>query len=247
MLIDGGGFPSDTFDVGRMVVAPSLFHSKIRRIDYLVLTHPQADHMNGLRFIAAHFQPKEFWYNGDLVENRPFRELMNILDSKKIKRFLPFDLSRGREISGVKIELLHPLYDMNRRQPYQKTQGLNDRSLVLKFSYEGKSILFPGDLEMLGEEMIVSNVGHLLKSDILLAPHHGSKTSCSRPFLQMVRPRICIISSGSGSYFGFPHMETMQRLNEIGCRIVRIDQVGAVQVSIGPNKFEIKSFLDGGD
>jgi competence protein ComEC len=172
---------------------------------------------------------------------------MNILDSKKIKRFLPSDLSRGREISGVKIELLHPLYDMNRRQPYQKTQGLNDRSLVLKLSYEGKSILFPGDLEMLGEEMIVSNVGHLLKSDILLAPHHGSKTSCSRPFLQMVRPRICIISSGSGSYFGFPHMETMQRLNEIGCRIVRIDQVGAVQVSIGPNKFEIKSFLDGGD
>ncbi|MBL7178567.1 MAG: DNA internalization-related competence protein ComEC/Rec2 [Desulfobacteraceae bacterium] len=245
MLIDGGGFPSDTFDVGGMVVAPSLFHSKIRRIDYLVLTHPQADHMNGLRFIAAHFQPKEFWYNGDLVENRPFRELMNILDSKKIKRFLPSDLSRGREISGVKIELLHPLYDMNRRQSYQKPQGLNDRSLVLKFSYEGKSILFPGDLEMLGEEMVVSNVGHLLKSDILLAPHHGSKTSCSKPFLQMVRPRICIISSGSGSYFGFPHMETMQRLNEIGCRIVRIDQVGAVQLSIGPNKFEMKSFLDG--
>jgi competence protein ComEC len=244
MLIDGGGFPGDTFDVGGMVVAPSLFHSKIRRIDYLVLTHPQADHMNGLRFIAAHFQPKEFWYNGDLVATRSFRELMNIVNSKEIKRVLPSDLLQGREISGVKIELLHPLNDMNGKRFYQKAQGLNDRSLVLKFSYEGKSILFPGDLEMPGEEMVVSNVGHLPKSDILLTPHHGSKTSCSQPFLQMVRPRICIISSGSGSYFGFPHTETMQRLNEIGCRIVRIDRVGAVQVSIGPNKFEIKSFLD---
>jgi competence protein ComEC len=245
MLIDGGGFPSDAFDVGGMVVAPSLFHSKIRRIDYLVLTHPQADHMNGLRFIAAHFQPKEFWYNGDMVANKSFRELMNIIHSKKIKRCLPSDLSHGREISGVKVELLHPLDDVNRRHLYQKTQRLNNHSLVLKFSYEGKSILFPGDLEMLGEDMVVSNVGHLLKSDILLAPHHGSKTSCSKPFLRMVRPRICIMSSGSGSYFGLPHRETMERLNEIGCRIVRIDQVGAVQVSIGPNKFEIKSFLDG--
>ena len=52
MLIDGGGFPRDHFDVGRMVVAPYLWHSKIRRIDYLVLSHPQADHMNGLRFIV---------------------------------------------------------------------------------------------------------------------------------------------------------------------------------------------------
>ncbi len=68
MLIDGGGFHRGTFNVGRMVVAPALWHSKIRRIDYIVLSHPQSDHMNGLRFIASHFRPKEFWYNGDWVQ-----------------------------------------------------------------------------------------------------------------------------------------------------------------------------------
>ncbi|MDY7037160.1 MAG: ComEC/Rec2 family competence protein [Thermodesulfobacteriota bacterium] len=109
MLIDGGGFARDHFDVGRMVVAPFLWHSKITRIDYLVLSHPQADHMNGLCFIASHFRPREFWYNGDIVESQSFKKLMEILASKKITKLFPADLRSGREFSGVKVELLHPL------------------------------------------------------------------------------------------------------------------------------------------
>jgi len=77
MLIDGGGFSRGTFDVGKMVVAPFLWYSKLLRIDYLVLTHPQADHMNGLLFIASHFHPKEFWYNGTHVERESFMGLMD--------------------------------------------------------------------------------------------------------------------------------------------------------------------------
>jgi competence protein ComEC len=243
MLIDGGGFPRDNFDVGKMVVAPFLFHSKIRRIDYLVLTHPQADHMNGLRFIASNFQPKEFWYNGDRRENRSFRELMKIVESKKLKKLLPSDLRGKREISGVKIELLHPLSESDRKQPFPRATELNNNSLVLKISYKGKSLLFPGDLGRLGEEAVISNAGPLLKSDILLTPHHGSRYSGSKRFLQMVGPNICVISSGSGNYFGFPHLETLKRLKRIGCRTIRIDQVGAVQLSVEPNQIKVRSFL----
>jgi competence protein ComEC len=117
--------------------------------------------------------------------------------------------------------------------------------LVLKLSYKGQSLLFPGDLERPGEQAVVSNAGHLLRSDILLAPHHGSKSSCSEPFLQRVKPRICIVSSGSGNYFGFPHPATLKRLKGIGCRIIRIDQEGAVHLQIGPNRLEARSFLSG--
>ena len=244
MLIDGGGFPRDNFDVGRSVVAPFLFHSKILRIDYLVLTHPQADHMNGLRFIASNFHPEEFWTNGDRAENQSFHKLMNVLDTKSIKRVLPSDLRGGREISGVRIDILHPPSDRGGGQVSGRALGLNDNSLVLKLSYAGKSFLFPGDLERPGEERAVLNAGTLLKSDILLAPHHGSKGSCSRRFLEMVRPGICIISSGSGNRFGFPNTETLQRLKQTGCRIIRTDRVGAVQLYAKPERLEINSFLN---
>jgi competence protein ComEC len=245
MLIDGGGFSRSTFDVGRMVVAPFLFYSKILHVDYLVLSHPQADHMNGLRFIASHFRPKEFWYNGYGVRNRSFMELMKIVEEKKIRKRLPFDIRGVQEISGVKVELFHPLSVERKEQLVENAEGMNNNSLVLKLSYGGRSLLFPGDLERAGEEVVVSRVGSLLRSDILLAPHHGSRYSCSKAFLQMVRPQTCIVSSGHGNYFGFPHSETLKRLRSAGSQVVRIDQVGAVQLSLGPNRFEVVSFLRG--
>jgi competence protein ComEC len=245
MLIDGGGFSRSTFDVGRMVVAPFLLHSKILRVDYLVLTHPQSDHMNGLRFIASHFHPKEFWYNGYGVRNRSFMDLMKIVGEKKIKKLLPSELKGKREVSGAEIKLLHPLPGVSTEQLLENSVGMNNKSLVLKLSYGGKSLLFPGDLERAGEEVVVSGAGSLLRSDILLAPHHGSRYSCSKAFLQMVRPQTCIISSGYGNYFGFPHAETLKRIRAAGSRVVRIDQVGAVQLCLGPNHFEGRSFLRG--
>jgi competence protein ComEC len=245
MLIDGGGFHRDTFDVGEMVVAPFLFRSKIRRIDYVVLTHPQSDHMNGLLFIASNFQPKEFWHNGDKGDSRSYRELMEILDDKKIKKLTPADWNGERNISGVRVEWLHPWPDREGSNALQKALGINDNSLVLKLTYGGISFLFPGDLEKAGEDLLMSNVGSRLQSDILLAPHHGGGKSSSRAFLEKVNPKICVISSGRGNPFGLPHPETLQRFNDAGCRTLRIDQMGAVQISVGPNRFKIRTFLDG--
>lgn len=245
MLIDGGGFSRSTFDVGRMVVAPFLFYSKILHVDYLVLTHPQADHMNGLRFIASHFHPKEFWYNGYRVRNRAFMDLMKIVEEGKIRERRPADIRGVQEISGVKVELLHPLSVKRKEQLVENSVGINNNSLVLKLSYGGRSLLFPGDLERAGEEVVISRAGSLLRSDILLAPHHGSRSSCSKAFLQMVRPQTCIISSGHGNYFGFPHPETLKRLRDAGSQVVRIDQVGAVQLSLRPSRFDVSTFLEG--
>ncbi len=242
MLIDGGGFPKDRFDVGRMVLAPFLLRSKIRRIDYLVLTHPQTDHMNGLRFIASHFQPKEFWYNGQDVETPSFTQLMKIVESKEIRKRRPADLLAGRKISGVRVDLLYPLPGASISPPSIQPDDLNNHSLVLRLSDGARSFLFPGDLEEAGEARAVAAAGRRLKSDILLAPHHGSKTSCTDPFLRMVQPEVCVISCSHGNWFGFPHAETLRRLEETGCRIIRIDQAGAVVIEAGPDEVEIRSY-----
>jgi competence protein ComEC len=243
MLIDGGGFPRDHFDVGKMVVAPFLWHSKIRNIHYLVLSHPQSDHMNGLRFIAKAFHLREFWHNGDEVETPSFTELMAIVEAKKIKKLLPADLTGGRQINGVKVEILHPRPDGQSISLFDKRSRLNNNSLVLKISYGGKSFLFPGDLERQGEKVLISNGGLSLKSDVLLSPHHGSKSSSSEDFLRMVQPRICVISSGEGNFSGFPHKQTLERLRGIGCRIIRIDQSGAIQFTVSPDQLEFKTFI----
>jgi len=247
MLIDGGGFPKDHFDVGGMVVAPFLLHSKLRRIDYLVLTHPQTDHMNGLRFIAAHFKPREFWYNGLGIETPSFMQLMDMVEKKGIRKQVPTDLLAGRNISGVRVELLYPPAGSSQRPPIIPLDDLNNHSVVLKVSKGPKSFLFPGDLEAAGEAHAVATAGSRLRSDILLAPHHGSKTSCTDAFLRMVQPEICVISCGHGNWFGFPHAETLKRLRNAGCRTIRIDQAGAVEIEVGSNEMKIRSYCGQAD
>jgi competence protein ComEC len=236
MLIDGGGFPGSDFDIGEMVVAPFLLRSKIMKVDTLVLTHPEADHMNGLRYIAEHFGPKEFWYNGERLEFPSFHELMALLEAKGIKRRTPADLREGREVSGAQVEILHPAEGLLSKKS-------NDNSLVMRISYGGTSFLFPGDLEAAGEQMLISMSGSKLKSDVLLAPHHGSRSSGSKPFLEAVAPKVCIVSSGQGNPFGFPSQEVLGRLRGQECRVLRVDEVGAVEVRSEQGELLIRSFL----
>ena len=245
MLIDGGGFRGGTFDTGEKIVAPLLFRKKILHIDYIVLTHPHPDHINGLKFIASEFTPSEFWYNGDPSENSEFKDLMGIVKSKNLQILTPDHLSHGITISGVRVEILHPSGHV--KDPVFLISGnraVNNRSLVLRMTYNGKSILFPGDIEEDAENRLVEKYGKKLKSDVMLVPHHGSRYSTTESFLGMVGPEICIISSGSGNSFGFPNSETIERLNKAGSRIFRIDKKGAVRVEIGDGYFYSGYYLD---
>ncbi len=245
MLIDGGGFGRGTFDVGEMVLAPYFWHSKILRIDYLVLSHPQADHMNGLCFIARWFHPKEFWHNGDQVETPSYRELMAIVDAQKIRKMLPADLKGDIDINGVRVQVLHPVPKSEMVGLEDNGKRLNNNSLVVKISYGETSFLFPGDLEKVGEEVLIARSGRMIQSDILLSPHHGSKTSSSKKFLELVNPRLCVISSGERTARNFPHPTVLDRLHDMGCEVLQIPLSGAVTVSVRQNKLDIRTFVDG--
>lgn len=242
MLVDGGGFRFGGFDVGRMVVAPFLWRQKIARVDYLVLSHPQADHMNGLVFIAENFSPRELWSNGDGVEGPAYGRFLRAIESSGVETHLPGDGGIPGVINGVGIEILHPLQGRGQGAP---GTDLNERSLVLRLSYHGRSFLFPGDLGALSEASLNERVGEDLQSDVLLAPHHGSRMSCTRPFLLSVRPSWCVVSSGAGNSHGHPHAEALSRLRAAGARILRTDQDGAVRVTARHGDISVWTFSSG--
>jgi len=238
MLIDGGGSVREDFDIGRMVVAPSLLALKIKRVDYLVLSHPESDHMNGLPFIASHFKPREFWHNGDRVDTEPYRKLMETLKSRGVPERLPADLKAPVEIGNVRVELLHPETAGDRSRAVK----FNDRSMVLRLTHGRNTFLFPGDLEKEGESAVVSRKGDLLRSDVLLVPHHGSRSSCSEQFIERVDPAVCIISARETIPARLPHPDILKRLERRGCKVFRTDKMGAITVTSKEDKLEITTF-----
>ena len=242
MLVDGGGFARDTFDVGRFVVAPFLWSKKIRQVDYIVLSHPQADHMNGLRFIAKAFSPREFWHSGAQSTSGSFVELMAVLKEKAIKESRLTQLKKHVQIGEVGFDVLHPNPEVPLPCGSDDEEDLNNFSLVVKATFEDHSFLFPGDIEEPAERTLAARFCKSLYSDVLLVPHHGSKTSSTAAFLDCVRPRLCIISCGRQGMFGFPHQEALDRLEATGAKIMRTDREGAIEIKSAHGVIEIKTF-----
>ena len=226
MVIDGGGFLSQTFDSGEAILAPFLWQKKIGRVDTLVLTHPHLDHYGGLEFLARHFGVTAFWSNGKQSKgSRSFAVLDETLKERNIETHV---LCRGTDvpepkIGGVRIQVLHP--------PCGRT-GLdtNNSSLVLRLSHGDVDILLTGDVETTAEDMLLST-RKPLDSEILKVPHHGSGTSSSPRFLEAVSPDVAVASLGHLNRFDFPAPEVVERYERRGVEFLRTDTAGAVSIT----------------
>ena len=240
MLVDGGGFYDDSFDVGRNVVAPVLWAKKIRTLHYLVLTHPHPDHLNGLRFIANIFGVGEYWGNGQGVTSEPYLDLMEIMNRKNIRQITVHGEVPPRWISGVKVEVLHPLRSgiMDGKNPWSQT---NNRSIVLKLAYRNRRFLLTGDIEQEAEAGLVQ-CGRDLRADVLKVPHHGSQTSSTRKFLEAVTPSCVVFTVGFRNIFNLPNRKVLNRYEDLGCRIWRTDRDGAVMIETNGEKLTVKPF-----
>jgi len=233
MLIDGGGFPEGTFDVGENVVSPFLWRKGIKRIDYLVLTHAHPDHLNGLKAIARNFKVDEFWEAFSPTESEDYTELKRILPKSAVtKRIFRGETHQER---NVKIEVLHPeqgeLFVPSIR---------NDDSLVLRLSYGRTSFLLPGDIGIDSERKILEYFSEI-KSQVLKSPHHGSRSSSSEDFLERVAPRIVVISVGERNNYGFPNQEVLERYEQRGAEVFRTDIHGAVETGSNGQTISVRT------
>ena len=236
MVIDGGGFMSQTFDSGRAIVAPFLWQKKIGQVDTLVLSHPNLDHYGGLEFLAEHFGVTSFWFNADKrSKSQRFRRLMTTLERNGVEIRPLCSGSQDQEINSVRIQILHP--------PCGQTRlDTNDASLVLRLSHGEVDILFSGDVETAGERILLSTSAQLA-SEILKVPHHGSRSSSTLPFLEAVSPQVAIASLGHHNRFRFPAPEVVDRYERQGVALLRTDQAGTITVLSDGKSYRVETFL----
>ncbi|MCS6925185.1 MAG: DNA internalization-related competence protein ComEC/Rec2 [Candidatus Binatia bacterium] len=220
MVIDGGGFASEDFDSGEAILAPFLWSQKISRVHTLVMSHPQLDHYGGLAFLVERFAVQEFWWNGERATSPRFARLEALLQQQKVTMRQVCRETPTTTISGVQIQVLHPPCHSSRLDT-------NNASLVLRLSYDTIDVLFSGDIEAPAEQVLLS-APLPLRSEIVKVPHHGSRTSSTRAFVEAISPQVAVMSLGAHNRFRFPAPEVVQRYERQGSRVLRTDLAGTI-------------------
>lgn len=227
VLIDGGGTMSPTFDIGRSVVGPALAWGRPPRLDAVVLTHPDADHAQGLAWILAHFEVGRLLTNGQWPEGR----LAEVLDAALARgvnagRLRPQVMTAGEALElgpGVVLAAQHPAPD------YAAT-GTNDNSLVLRLMWRGQGLaLLPGDVQRDGIEDMLERRRDL-RAGVLLLPHHGSKSSLSGLLYEAVGPRLALVSCGYQNQYRFPNKDVAAELAGRGIELFGTPERGMMEL-----------------
>ena len=222
LLIDAGE------DIFADSVISYLERYKIEKIDMLVATHPDKDHIGGMSAVMEHFDVNTFVQpnlDSNLIpETDCYTNMIDSIESKNIRCIYP---EAGGEFS---------VKELNLRvfSPCRSYDTTNDSSVVLKLEYAGKSFLFTGDSEKQAERDMVSNFGEELKSDVLKVSHHGSQNSTTDEFLQYVSPQYAVISVGKNSN-NLPSRACLDRLKENGINIYRTDLQGNISFTVSKN------------
>lgn len=224
VLIDGGPGSQILNKLGETM---SFFD---RTIDVVILTHPDADHLNGLVDVLKKYD------TGEIVEpcigesGAAYGEWNKLIEEKKIHRTCAEFRQKIKLAKDVELNVLYPF------KPLEGTsfKNTNDSSLIIKMSYNENKILLTGDAEEKTEYQLI-NSGVDVSAQIFQVGHHGSKSSTSENFLKAVNPEIAIIQVGKNNRYGHPSQEVLSRLKNISAKIFRTDLDGDIEFFCNEN------------
>jgi len=242
ILIDGGGFPKSSFDMGKSVIAPFLYAQRINTIHTVVLTHPHPDHLQGLIYITENFNVKEVWSSGQRSYDEMYRQWEEIVKQKKIRMNYLSAQSSPMEINGVRINILWPLNTLEHDTSYLTKDDYNETSLVMQIQYGRIGFLLPADVSCDVENKLIES-NRNIQSDVLFAGHHGSRYSSCSNFIEKVGCRWVIFSAGRDNVFRHPHKETLGRFTDFQVKILRTDESGAIKISTDGTNLYIKPYI----
>ncbi|OQA92094.1 MAG: ComEC family competence protein [Elusimicrobia bacterium ADurb.Bin231] len=236
MLIDAGGIPAwkeSSYDPGAAVILPFLIKNKVKRLDCVIATHADGDHIGGMSAVLDKI-PTSIVYENSLESEQPeYRTLHQTMKRKNIAGCL---LRQGMTINldpSVKIDVLSPPKDF-------LFENENNNSIVLRLVHREVSFLFTGDSEYEAEENIMKHYGDKIESIILKVGHHGSSTSTSDEFLGLVAPECAVISVGKYNNFGHPYSGILAKLSDAGIETFRTDRHGDVTIYTDGDTFFVK-------
>ena len=224
MLVDSGGSTDESYDIGKNILLPYLLDRKINVLDYIMISHFDADHCQGFLAVLENIKVKNIILAKQAKTSELYKKILNL--AKKNKTNLLY-VKTGQTIKFAKaeFEIIFPEDKLIDNNP------MNNNSIVCRLKYNSFSMLFTGDIEKEAEEIIVKkNIN--LKSTILKVEHHGSKTSTIDEFLKKASPKIALIGVGKDNKFGHPSDETIEKLKNINTKIYRTDQMGEISLRI---------------
>lgn len=208
-------------DSGARVVLPALRGSGIERLDAVVLTHDDLDHLGGALTVLESVEVD--LVISSLARAHPLHALA--------AQARPCEAGTSWRWDGVRFEFLHPGSGTTRK---------NDRSCVLRVQGAAAAMLLTGDIERSAEAQLLAS-GAAVRSDVLLIPHHGSRTSSTAEFIAAAAPAWAIAAAGYRSRFGHPSPEVLARYRAAGARVARTDLDGAVHVRLGPSGVAVRT------
>jgi competence protein ComEC len=209
MVYDTGARFSDRFDIGKAVLVPFLRDQGIDTVNTLVISHGDNDHIGGLHSL--------------LRQRKVEQRLSSVPD--RVPRARGCIPERGWTQDQVQFKILSPLVDRPRAH--------NDSSCVIHVISRYGSVLLTGDIGAAREHVLLESYGSSLRSDILLVPHQGSKTSSTHAFLDAIRPKVAVVSAGYRNPYGHPDYAVMNRYRRIGVPVYNTAETGAVTIEFG--------------
>jgi len=237
-LVDGGGYLFERSNrVSDQVLYPALYSKNIRELDAIFLTHNHVDHSQGV---------EELVFDGYPVKNL-FMSVRTNNDQLLNQQLVPVSLLKKGSViegsDGVTIKVYNPEGQIHPEEDDQQ----NNASLVMTVSYQNINLLLCGDIEAEVEKQLAAELQALSAEkdfQIIKIPHHGSKTSSTREFIQAIDPETAVISVGANNSFNHPNDEVMERLGEEAITALRTDQKGALEITSNGEFIRIKNYVN---
>lgn len=209
----------------------------IKKLDLVIISHPHLDHYGGLLQVLKSIDITQVYDSGAPTSSSTYLKLLKQFAAKKVKLNV---VRKGQDVSfndGIVLKILAP------EDPLLKNtrSDANNASVVAKLIYNKTSFLFTGDIEEESQDRLLKDNASDLKSDVLKVAHHGSRYTSSKEFLETVKPRIAVISCGTGNSYGHPHKEALQRLAAENIKIYRTDLNGTVLITSDGNDIKVST------
>lgn len=210
-----------------------LEEKNIDDFEIVIATHPHEDHIGGMTKVFEKYDVKSFYMPKVTNTTKTFENMMKAVSSeglkaKVIKEGTSFDLG-----NGAKLEAYSPTKDTY--------DDFNNYSPIIKLTYGNKSFIFTGDAEKEVEKEVVKKYSNELKADVIKFGHHGSSTSSTKDFMEVIAPEYGIISCGVDNSYGHPHRETLDIINKMGIKAYRTDKQGQITITSDGNSINIKT------